>query len=90
MTSGVVCDLEWRKVASAHSATIAPVNVASAASPPLASATIPAMSVTPPIGLRSYVATPITTWRGDRPVSPLVVAQVEANRALMKPRSGGV
>jgi len=48
MTSGVVRDIEWRMVASAHSATIAPVNVASAASPPLASATIPATSVTPP------------------------------------------
>jgi len=31
MTSGVVRDIEWRTVASAHSATIAPVNVASAA-----------------------------------------------------------
>ena len=48
MTSGVVRDARWRIVAIAQSATIAPVNVASAAALPLEIATIPATSMTPP------------------------------------------
>jgi hypothetical protein len=48
MTAGIVRDAACRMVAKAYSTTIAPVNVAGAASPPPASATIPATSVTPP------------------------------------------
>jgi hypothetical protein len=48
MTSGVVRDVEWRIVAKAHNATIAPVNVASAEALPPENAASPATSIAPP------------------------------------------
>ena len=44
----VISIVAWRIVAKAHNATIAPVNVASAALPPPEKATIPATRMTPP------------------------------------------